>query len=761
MKTDRRLSLERIGSSGRNGRRTRLRFVSWGVASAAVVAALAPSALLAQPAEGEDASEANEIIVTAQRRAERLEDVPMAITAISAEQFSRSGLTGMFDLGQVTPGVMVNSGTQATPTIRGVTSLTFGAGIESNVAVYVDGFYEPSTFTMASDLPNIASVEVLKGPQGTLYGRNATGGAILINTLAPSATPTGRIKLSYGNFDDRQLSAYVSGPLVGSIRASVAGYYRKSDGYIKLIDRAVVGKAAGNAAPKEQAIVRTKAEFDLAESIKATLGYNFVRTNDPLGQIFSTLDYVPASVPPPPGRITRLGTAALNVRSVNRTTKHEGTLTLAYEQDSIAVTSRTAYSHNFNRQQNDLDGSYADLLSNEIERIENTFQQSLDASTSFADQFELLIGASYFNNDLKPPAPVYTTVRGPNGAVLQNLITYLKTEAFSAYVDGTAQITPSLSLTLGGRYTRETKRSSGTIVGSPVVLVGRKTFEKFTPRASLRYTLAPRSNVYLSWTRGFRSGNFPTSPTALPELYVSTRPEDIDAFEIGFKTAGPLIHFDAAAFYYDYTNIQVSAIIPRPGCTNCGVVSSLTNADSARIYGIEGQITLTPTDETNIWAGASWLHARYRDFPNASGAGLNPANNTNIIGQVQDWSGLDMLNSPSFTANVGASHNIPLGGGSLLLSGNTSYTSSFVREPSVFGPLAGTLARVQRYKVPGYFLLNIQAGWTDPSERFTVSAFANNVLDETYLFRYGGNSFGDYKIIGSPRAYGVRLEYAF
>lgn len=739
----------------------------------AAVCLIAATSVAAQPvpplgsAEADPAPYAddNEIIVTAQRRQERLEDVPMSIAVVSGERFEKSGLSGMFDLGQVSAGVIVNAGTQAAPTIRGVTSLTFGGGIEGNVAVYVDGFYEPSTFIIGSDLPNIASVEILKGPQGTLYGRNATGGAILINTLRPSETLTGRIKASYGNFDDARLSAYLSGPLSEKIRFGVAGYYRKTDGFIKLIDPVTIGKTVGNAAPKKQASIRTKLEADLSDGLTATLGYNYVYTSDPLGQIFSTIDYVPVTLPPPPGRITKLGTAALNTKSVNRTRKQEGTLTLVYTSDGFSITSRTGYSDSLNHQRNDLDGTYANNLSNAIDGLERTFQQSLDANLTFIDGLDLLVGISYFHNDAHPVGPNLVTVKGPNSVILNYLNTTLKTEAFAGYIDGTVQLAPDLSLTLGGRYTYETKDASaiattpaGAIV-SPF-MSGHATYRKFTPRASIRYTIAPRTNIYASWTRGFRSGNFPTSGAVTAALYVSTLPEDITSYEVGFKTAGDVIRFDTSAFYYDYSNIQVSGTVPRPGCTNCGIVSSLTNAKASRIYGAEAQLTITPDAKTTFWAGASLLNARYKDFANATGTGLSVAN-LNALGQMQDWTGLDMVNSPEFTANFGASHEMPLARGALLVSGNGSYTSSFVRNPSVYGPAAGALARVQRYRIPKYMLLNAWLSWTDPSEKFTLAAYANNIANKDYFFRYDGNASGDYKIIGSPRAYGAEIELKF
>jgi outer membrane receptor protein involved in Fe transport len=143
-----------------------------------------------------------------------------------------AAVLGRDDLGQLAPGVQINyGGNSLQPAIRGITTLTTGNGVENNVAIYVDGFYEASTTAINSELLNIASIEVLKGPQGTLYGRNATGGAILINTLAPSNVWTGKFQGKYGNFDDATVSGYVSGPLASNIRFAAGGFYRESDGW--------------------------------------------------------------------------------------------------------------------------------------------------------------------------------------------------------------------------------------------------------------------------------------------------------------------------------------------------------------------------------------------------------------------------------------------------------------------------------------------------------------------------------------------------
>jgi len=366
------------------------------------------------------ASSVEEVIVTAQRRAERIEDVPMAIAVVTGDDISKSGVVGMQDLGRIASGVQINSSAFTAPAIRGVTTLTVGPGIENNVAIYLDGFYEPNTNAINFDLVNISSIEVLKGPQGTLYGRNATGGAILINTLAPTATLTGKLEVGYGRFNDRTFTGYISGPASKNIRYSLAGYYRKSDGYIKLISPTTIGATIGDASPMEQRSIRTKLEFDVSDNFKAVVSYNYGYVNDNRGQLFSGLQHVPATLPPPPGRVTSIGQLASNVTNIEPITTHEGTLTLSYDSSVASVTSHTGYLYHDFQERFDLDGTYANVLSFATRTQQDTFQQAVDVTVKAIKNLDLLVGALYFHDFSRQAPPLFSTTYGVNGAVISN-----------------------------------------------------------------------------------------------------------------------------------------------------------------------------------------------------------------------------------------------------------------------------------------------------------------------------------------------------
>lgn len=234
-----------------------------------------------------------DIIVTAQRRAERLEDVPAAIVAVTGESLQKSGVTRFQDLGNIATGVMIaRTGTTSQPAIRGVTSLASAGGAEGNIGYYVDGFYIADLSFAGQDFVNIQNVQVLKGPQGSLYGRNATGGAILIETYDPSDRMEGQFNVGYGTFNDVRASSYVSIPVTDKIAVSLSGYYRSNDGYIRDINNfraanftpanpfaQTVGEGR-NSAPYENRSLLAKIKLQPTDDITIIAGYNSVFQED-------------------------------------------------------------------------------------------------------------------------------------------------------------------------------------------------------------------------------------------------------------------------------------------------------------------------------------------------------------------------------------------------------------------------------------------------------------------------------------------------
>lgn len=734
------------------------------LAAGCAFAALGAGPVLAQGG-GAPGHALEEVVVTAQRRSERLVDVPMSVVALSGAQVEKAGIQSIHDIGNLTAGVQVNfAGCCTQPAIRGISTLTTGLGFENNVAVYVDGFYTPDNTTVNSDLANISSIEVLKGPQGALWGRNATGGAILINTLAPSSSFTGKLQAGYARYDEVMASAYLSGPIADRLRFSIAAYGRKGHGYNKRLGP--TGQEIGWASPLRQASVRAKLEADLTPDLVGTLSFNYGHSSDARGNLFTVQQYPSATLPRPPARADRPYTGSSNREPLAQllAITQESTLKLVYSTPVGKLTSYTGVAVRRHKQALDFDSSYSDFTYSAAFWRQSTFQQGLDFNISAIEGLDLVVGGNYYTDR-------YKELRGftyASNNLVSNTTMTLKTDAIAGFVDATYHLTDALSINGGARYTEEKKSGAQRTVSPAGAIIGQPAqdsvkFKAFTPRASIRYELASDTNVYATIARGFRSGGYPPFSVASAAAYVHFKPEKITSYEVGFKMSRARYRFDVAAFLYDYKDLQVGVTIPNPLIPST-TVQTVLNAPKAEVYGIDADLMAQPVDRLNVHVGVAWLHGRYTRFPLATGTGLNIATMTNITNQSQNWTGQQMTRAPTLSGNLGVDYTFEdVAGGSLLVGGNLKYTDSYViHAASLYGPAAGpALANKQRYRQGAYTLVNLQMTWTDPSERYRVMLYLNNVTDKRYKITYNGGAFGDYSSWGQPRTWGVKVGYDF
>jgi iron complex outermembrane receptor protein len=740
----------------------------------------------ASGAMAQAAPSVQEIVVTAQRRAERIENVPMSIVALTPETVQRAGVTNFMDLGQVTNGVQMNfAGSVPGVAVRGVTSSIAGYSIETNIAVYIDGFYDPQPLTMQSDIANLQDIQVLKGPQGTLYGRNATGGAILINTLGPTKTFTGKGDVSYGSYNTSNVNGYVAGPINDRVRASLSAHYAHGETTTKLASPTVIGKTIGPAGHWEEIGVRGKLQADLTDDLQATLGLNWSYHNDPRTNFYTPLTHVlpPPFFPAPPTRATEFGTTAyFGKEPILYAAQDEVTLKLAYNTPIGTLTSYTGYA--FRRFGLDVkfDSTYLTtgngwpFLLTVIRYNQDTIQQAVDYNITAIKNLDLNIGGMYYSDDFRT---VGGNSGGPTNYVFGSFVstanTRQHTHSWALYADATYHVTDKLSLNAGGRFSSDKRDVVYDATGPGGVILTPSTFDKhtwtkFTPRATVRYELAPRTNVYLSWSKGYRQGAYNPAgplcsrpPAGLPTcVWRAAPPETITSYEAGFKAAWSRIRFDAAVFHYDYKNLQIVGIVPDPFVAN-QPTSAIQSAPVAKVTGFDAELTAAVTDQLNVHAAFEILDAHFGSFPNASGTGVDPTNSINITGQQQDWSDKRMPRAPKFSGNVGFDYNHPLSYGSLLLSSNLHWTSKYiVSDASLYGPFApAALQRQQRYFEHGYVLLSAQLMWTDPSDHYSVTIYGTNLTNEQYHAQFGGGAFGDTSVRADPRMGGVRLGYKF
>jgi iron complex outermembrane receptor protein len=327
--------------------------------SAAVLAATCPAAEAAY-AQGRATPVVEEVVVTAQKRAERLVDVPIAITAASGDTLERVGITRLEEISQIAPAAQISRiGTYVQPAIRGVTTPLTGVGAENNVAIYIDGFYQAFQRGLNLDLANVAQVQILKGPQGTLFGRNTTGGAFLIDTLQPSlADRNGRFSLSYARFDDIQAQAYFSTPLSSTLAFNIMGYVRKSDGYIKDV-------RGFDTAPISNHSVNAKLLWAPSDALSVTASIENVKVSDGTSLAPTIIARSQAqSLVPTTYVETGRNRTSVNHPVTDRSVQWAGSLKAQYRTDWATLSSFTRYGKEWDYLDFENDGSTVRVFDN-------------------------------------------------------------------------------------------------------------------------------------------------------------------------------------------------------------------------------------------------------------------------------------------------------------------------------------------------------------------------------------------------------------
>jgi iron complex outermembrane receptor protein len=707
------------------------------IALAFATTAMAPLAAHAQAASPAPAVDTvQEIVVTAQKRSERLQDVPVTITALSGAALTTAGVADLRSLVTLTPALrMDQTGTFTQPTIRGVGTGVTGPGANSNVGIYVDGFYQPSQIGNNFDLGNVTQVEVLKGPQGTLFGRNATGGAILITTADPSlTTASGDVSVSYRSFDDRRVDALLSTPITNDLAANLSVYGRRSNGYKTDL---VTGDYT---APNDTFDVRGKLLFEPTDQFKFVLTLQHSDVNDPSGAAYDTVgnNSIAYGIPGAVVSTSRFNTAMPSSPG-NAVIANAVYLKGQYSMDWATLTSYTGYRTETDKEQSQLDRTSLDAFTATWRQSERTFTEEVNLNSAKSGPLTWVTGIFYYNDKSGYP---YFLFNGADGGGSE----YIETQAYAPYADVTYEILRDLYLTGGVRYSNEKQTFTSSFIG-----VNSHTWTSVNERAVLRYEFASNTNVYASYSNGFKSGVYNT----LPPANTPVNPENIDAYEVGFKTAQHNWTFNAAAYDYEYKNLQFTAykflVIGGVGAS----VAELENVPSARIYGAESQFSYKFTPDFDVNFGGAWTHGRYINFPGPiqyvpipvpGRPGFFEGNGQTAAVSAD---GKTMIRTPEFTANVGANYRYDLPYGRVTLSGNLYYTTTIYFDPT------------DTTSQPGYAILDLRATWTGPEGKTSFSVFGNNVTDTQYVTQIAEDAFGYGGVTGTPATVGVELRTKF
>lgn len=756
--------------------------------SIAVLAALSSTLpAYGQEAGDEDTGASTEIIVTAQKRNERLQDVPLSVTALTSEALENRQITDTSGLTQLAPSLTFQQGnnpSNASFRIRGIGTSLFGQGTEPSVSVVLDGVVAARQAQGFADLIDVERIEILRGPQGTLFGKNSTAGVISVVTARPSKEWTGRLLATVAEFDEYRIAGTVSGPINDKIGLRVTGFYNDVGGYIENVVRG--DKANGF----ESYGVRGKLEIEPTEGLNLLFSAEYrkndaeccqqvlIRSDNP------TLTALVAPVVPGP-RNTQVAT---NLPITNETSQETYSLNASYELGSVQLTSITAYQKFTFNNNVDADGintdvprftgpsfSQFDLNGGPID-LDN-FTQEFQISSIGQNRLNYVVGVFYSKLNLdrgfsrrlaqcpagRPvnvglaigaacPSPLFLS--GGHTAQLEN-------ESYAAFGQFDYTISGGLKLLGGLRVQHETLAVAGQRTGQSLIagdlplfgpITGRVSTSdsEVTGKAGLQYEFSRRAQVYATYTRGYKGPGLDTEVTTNFATQIPVEPETADAYEIGFKgsTSDGRLTLAASLFWTDFKNLQVQANRSDPGTGNFIFVQ--TNAGTAQTKGFEIEATLRPDDNLTIGLSGSYVDAT------ADVNGLGCPLQSQAAAVVVERGGAQPANT-CFVQRLatgglsGAQQNVR--GGYLPASPNWRFAINPRYEREVgnyraFADLSLSYQSDQFFAIEqdpllvqdGYAVVDLAVGITPKDTGFSASVFVKNLFDTRFYSTMGHNA---------------------
>lgn len=704
----------------------------WIGAASGLAILIALSAQPAWAADEEPMTTVDEVIVTSTKRAESVQSVPGAISALGADAIEQRGIVGVGDLPAQMPSIQIakTPGVSAVY-IRGIGSNIPGGALSGGVATYVDGVYQahPSMADLAQ--VDLERLEVLRGPQGTLYGRNATGGVISFISQAPSEEFEAYIKAGYGNYDQATAGAMINLPLSDRIRARlVLAYDDRADGFIKNTnDGPDVDYGSSFAG-------RLRVAIDLTPDASLNLiAFGGKERQSPYARPIN-----PSPTLALFGEVFPKGDFTTTQNRAGRFDRSVGGLTavLDWRIGEVLLKSTTSYTrHAPIRRSEDNDTTNVDFAATTRGAfISNTLVQQLDLSGQLG-RAEWLVGGFYMNDKMRQDLHIQLPLFGAAIFAKQRN----ETDSYAAFADLTYQVTDHLKLIGGVRRSRDeiTANVSSVAFGVPNACTPLEpTFSSTTWRAGAQYEPSSDQNLYGTVTRGFKAGgvNSCTSVAGVNQPNVFA-PEQVTAYEVGYKARlfDRRLSLSLAAFYYDYTDLQVFQV------DTATFSSNILNAAAATVVGLEIEATVRPTDRLSFDVGATLLDATYDSFSNLD--------DLNVGAGVQDLSGNYLSLAPKSVVAIGGQYEQPLGDlGSLTFRADVRFSSKvYFREFNADADAQDAFA-----------VGNAYVTWDHPGAGLAVRLFVTNITDEPYY-----QSLGSTGVVLGTRvvSYAPRRQFGF
>ena len=691
----------------------------------AAIATAPVSALAADDAAVKAAPETaiEEVIVTARQREEKLKDVPVAVTAVSADFLRDKQIYAVKDIAAYAPGLNINSDSvgRAFISIRGVGTTLINT-VQPGVGIFIDGVYQPDTSYLNSPLVDVERVEVLRGPQGTLFGNNTLGGAINVITRLPSNQFQGRIDAVYAGTDNfESVSGSVSGPLVKDVlQARIGAAYHQQDGFEKN------GLIGGNADPLKQASVNGTIRFTPAPWASFILNGDYNRVSG------GSTAYVGVTGPTDYSEIAKTNHSNL-ATDVYKGVDLKGVFDVA----SLKTTLTAIGAYNRRDQNSTVDGDYSpvDFLRATGTSVLQTYTGELRADTHFSDRFSTLFGAFVDRSTTDSATTTSLVLLGVNVPATDHAVT----EQEAVYGTGFLKITDTLDFSAGLRYDHQ------SVSAASAKTAATYKADNLEPRFTLTEKWTPDFMTYASVARGVRGGgqNGPGAPNLL------YKGDSVWTYELGTKFAvlDRRLTIDADVFYNDYSDF-IGQNSLAPSTSGAGFVAINLNTGHVTSYGAELEAHALLTRRWRVDGGLTLLHARItNDAEYFAVTGTHVSSNRLIF-------------TPDWNFNLDTSYTLPLGPDDVVFDAGVVGKGS--RPGSSLDPNTSPI-------LSAYYLANGSVTWKHNA--FQVSLFANNLFNEKYIESYidksalvrAGLAFlaQDLAIQGDRRRYGVRVGYRF
>ena len=729
-----------------------------------------------------------DIIVTAQKRSESLQNVPIPVTALASDQLAAANIQGQVDLPKLTPNLnfTVNSGF-ASAYIRGVGTQFGNPGLEPSVSVYLDDIYLPRAGSALFSFGDIERIEVLKGPQGTLYGRNATGGAIRLITHDPNPDKLeARVTGTIGSYKTRFIDGMVNVPLGEGMAVRFAARHEENDGY--LINLNPGGDADGHTRGQFRNTDLYTAKFLIErDNFKFKLSADYSRKDD--NESVSEANLFPSA----PEQIgIALGGCASNGFYTYCNEAQDFLNTKAWgvsarvDVDAGAFTISNIMGYRSEKEHNcadiDATGAFVQPVCGEPSTKQIT--EELQITSNGNGPLRYVVGGYYLHEQSGYPFFARSSSLPP-GLMLASNGNNVRVDSIAPYAQVDYDLSDMFSISLGGRYTHETKKlnlsfgdlrqfdpatgfplpggivvpstTNCTAPGQILCMDPGKTisFNEFTYKATLSFKPIEHVLIYGTVSRGFKSGGFNLPAFGFVD---SVRPETLQDYEIGWKTQFGRLRWNGSLFYYDYKDLQITITDQTTGGTRA------ENAAAARMKGIETDITYVPIDGLELGIGGSYLDAKYRNyvgdayFTCSQVPGLSTSTPAEVTGKAaaiaactaqgglglalvggRTLSGKALVNTPKWTGYARAqySHDTSIGKFTGSVIGNYRSVAYF--------DSANLFPDIKR------FLLSAKVGWSSPDERFSAAVSVENLTNKRYNTIESPQATGGWRVAAPPR----------